>query len=289
MLSTTIPTLRGWPAIAPCLEALLPQVQAVSGEIVVADGSAGGRWPHHDPHVVWDVHPGLGIFDLRRRALDRAQGSIVAVTEDHCVVAPDWCHAILAGHRAQPHCLAIKGVVTNGSPAHPLDRAAFLMNQLPHLPPLEAGPFADVVGISCASFTREALDLARVRCGATPPELAGRWLPPGRIGFDERIRAAHVQAESTWETLALQFHNARAIVGRRDRPRTSRDAWRLVAAPVLPWARAVRLARACWTRDVPRREVLTCLPLFVPLLYAKAAGEVTGYLAGAGDSGRRLQ
>jgi hypothetical protein len=291
-LSIVVPTVRGWPAIGPCLEALRPQVREVGGDIVVADGSGGSGAPPgtFGPEVVWHACPGLGVFDLRRRALLQARGALVAVTEDHCLAAPGWCRAIVEAHARLPTAEAIKGLVTNGSPERAIDRAAFLMTHLPHLSPVGQGPFAHVLGISCTSFRREAL--ARLQEGDGPglPELApATWIDPAAIAADERIAVAHVQSEGWWGALALQFHNARAIAGlRRGRPGL-RDYLRLVASPILPWARAVRLANACWSKRVSRRSIVWSLPLFVLLLSVKGLGEVAGYVAGPGDSARRLQ
>jgi hypothetical protein len=70
--------------------------------------------------------------------------------------------------------------------------------------------------------------------------------------------------------------------------RTRRDWLRLLAAAVMPWARAVRHLRACAAKGVAFGELGRCAPAFLWLFYAKGAGEVVGYLTGPGESAMRL-
>lgn len=277
--------------MARCLDALAPDAREAGAEVIVADGSSIAAPPgHYGPEVVWRSLPGRGVFDLRLEGIQAARGRIVAITEDHCVVAPGWCAAVVAAHERLPGARAIKGQVTNGSRAHLVDRAAYLMNQVPHIPPLTQGMFADVFGISCTSFQRTAIDALHGQMGPTVPELAGRAAFSGAdVAGDERVRVEHIQSEGWAGTAALQFHNGRAVSGMTRGKPTARDWLRLLTVPILPWARAARTIVACWGKAVPRREILASAPVFVLLFYAKGVGEAAGYLLGPGDSARRLQ
>jgi hypothetical protein len=290
-LSVVIPTVRGRKALEQCLRSLLPQAHDTCTELIVMDGSDESA-PHDDadPGVTWIRVRGAGIFDLRARGLELARGTLVALTEDHCVVAPDLCRAILRAHAEAPEALVVKGIVGNGTDVHLVDRASFLLGHLPHLSPLDAGSYSRVFGVGCTSFKRPALDLVRAEVGKLYPELASdSWRPIGRVKGDERLRVTHLQSEGWVGTVALQFHNARAVAGLRGSRPSARDRLRLIGAPVLAWIRTVRVVGESRRKGVPWRTVMSCAPVWLALLHVKAAGDIAGYLLGPGDSGRRIQ
>ena len=89
--------------------------------------------------------------------------------------------------------------------------------------------------------------------------------------------------------MALQFHNARASVGHPARAAQGRDALRLLAVPMMPWLRPCRWAWVARTRDLPTGLLFRTLPWALLLFHAKGAGELAAYLAGPGDSARKVQ
>lgn len=283
-LSVVVPTLRGWPAMVPCLDALVPQLAPVRAELVIADGS-GQRAPELAPGVRWLVEAGAGLYDLRACGLAATRAALIALTEDHCLVSTDWCASILRAHDRFPRADLIKGVVVNGSATRLVDCAAFLINQIAHVSPLASGRYARLCGIANVAFTRrwlESQDLSSVAHGVMQSN------DSGALVTDEGIRVAHVQSEVWHEMAALQFHNARAVAGRR-RP-ASRARWLgLLEAPFLPWARLARLLVAYREKNVSWRSLWLAAPWMMVLLHSKGAGEIVGALSGPGDSPRRIQ
>src|ERR1039458_9792717 len=95
----------GRPEIRMTLDSLFDQARACGAEIIVSDRTGQGL-----PSDVADRYPGLiwlkqrtgSVFALRGAALARATGDLVATTEDHCRVAPDWCANILRAHVEHP-------------------------------------------------------------------------------------------------------------------------------------------------------------------------------------------
>lgn len=289
-LSVVVATTQGWPNAALCLDALRDQAEATGAEIVVADGS--GR-PPPDPGrvgsgVIWLSVPDAGVFELRAVATRVAHGEIVAVTEDHCVVGPQWCARILEVHARYPEAAAVKGVVANGSRERLIDWAAFLTNQAPHILPFVGGRGDAVVGVSCVAYKRWALDATRADEAVPFPELRDprAWL--GRIVADERLSVEHHQSAGLVATSALQFHNGRAVAGLRRGRMGWRDWIRVLGAPVLPLYRTLRVSGMCLGKRVPGAVLLASLPLVLWFCLCKGAGEVLGYLAGPGDSARKL-
>jgi hypothetical protein len=291
-LSVVVPTCAGWPAIAPCLARLRPSAEAAGAEVLVADGSRRpppppeARWPG----LAWLAHPGAGVFALRARARQAARGEILAVTEDHCLVAPDWCRRILEAHDRHRDAVAVKGAVRNGTAARLLDRVSYLVSQAPHLPPFGARDEDAGLGISCTSYRRAALD----RLAPDPDwpvELvdARRWRAGGAaVVADESIWVEHLQSGPLLALSALHFHNGRAIAGLRRTRASGRDVLRLAGLAVLPLVRTARTARLCARKGVAWSTLGPGVPLFLWFYLWKAAGEAAGYLAGPGDSATRL-
>src|SRR5829696_8594456 len=94
-LSVIVTCTQPWPEVRGCLERLAPQMRAGEIELIVADGSAGGLDGTAAEHVRWLRSPGRGPHELRLLGWTEARGDLVAITEDHCDVAPGWCEQVL--------------------------------------------------------------------------------------------------------------------------------------------------------------------------------------------------
>ena len=110
-----------------CLERVVPQARAGDVEIIVVDGSGRGLDAAAAEQVTWLRCPGRGPHELRFRGLAEARGDVIAITEDHCDVPPDWCRQTVCAHARHPDALAIAGAVTNGATSRAIDRASFLL------------------------------------------------------------------------------------------------------------------------------------------------------------------
>jgi hypothetical protein len=144
--------------------------------------------------------------------------------------------------------------------------------------------------VSCATYKRRALQRLAPELG-WPIELhdALRWRRTGEtIVADQRIWVEHHQSAGLLHVSALHFHNARAIAGLRRGRMTRRDWLRLAATPLLFLVRTVRTTTLCARKRVGWATLAPSVPLFLWFYAWKAAGEVTGYLTGPGDSAARL-
>ena len=273
------------PDLRRCLSALCPQLAALGGELLIADGSAQAT-PNSD-HA---VHlPGADVFALRCAAVRRAGGAIVALTEDHCVPAPDWCSAMLRAHREHPHTAAIGGTTLNGSDARLIDSANFFVTFGPFLPPLPRRHPTRTVPPANLSIKRVALNDYELTPGLLELEIAPHLHRVGHLLLDDRIRVAHFQSHSASETLGLHFHNGRSTISvpHRERPR-SEIARRAAQSLSLPLRLATELVRTLARKPGHRRRAAMAAPWMLTLLAAHAAGEVVGGVAGPGDSPARL-
>ena len=264
------------------IESLTRQCAAVGGELLVADGSAQGL------PVAGAVRlPGADVFTLRCAAIAAARGDVVAITEDHCLVAGDWCAAHLDAHRRHPAALAIGGLVANGSVGAPIDRANFLVTFAPFMAPAPAfqprrcGPVVNL------SFVREALPLADLVPGFV--ELA--WLPhlhrTGRLRLDPAIVATHVQSHGNFGTLMVHHHNGRSSAGLGPaRPLRLAALARVARAP----RRVAELLRETFAETRRRGQHIgpgATLGV-VAIVLAHVSGDIAGCLLGPGKSPQRL-
>ena len=159
-LTIVIGTIQGWPEIRSNVASFRAAAEAVGGELIVADGS-GRPAPHPGetgPHETWLSEPGLSVFQLRRLAYQRAQGEIVAITEDHCFVGEDWGRLILQAHAEHPEASVIGGAVENAATGSLIDWASFFVVQAAFMPPLAAGPARRLAGAVNVSYKRRALE-----------------------------------------------------------------------------------------------------------------------------------
>lgn len=295
-ISAIVPTIRGWLAMRPALERLVPQTLRAGGEVVVVDGS-GGRPPSAAEMdelggpVLWVDRPGESVFQLRAAGYSIARGELVALTEDHCYVAPDWIERILAAFARHPEAAAVGGAVLNGTDQKRVDWAAFLLTQGPFMPPLDNGVSQRISGPANVTYRRRVIDLLASSADALGLidflEL-GRAVGDDVLVADDSIRVLHHQSQGFWGTSQAEFDNGRTIAGFRRR-RMGRGDWlRILGAPLLPIYRSVRALRIARRKQPPAGVLPASVPVHVWLQYCAMAGELVGYAAGPGDSPRRL-
>jgi len=289
-LSLIVPTTRAWPDARACLDAVAPQARELGAQLLVFDGDpAGGALPPDAatryPGVERVALPGASVYALRAASFGHARGDVFLFTEDHCVPGPGWAAGHLDAHRRDPGAAVVGGAVANGARAALSDWASFLSNHAPWVPPL-AGGDAAAVDRASVSYKRDALP--------------AMWSEADEVFLDERLRRAgarfvldgamvsvHDQSLGPRRTIAVHFHNARAVTGLRVRAglRARDRAWRLAATPaaavvwfVGPLATMLRRPRA-----YPPRAWASLL--FLPAISVSlAAGCVAGLTRGPGAS-----
>jgi hypothetical protein len=295
-LSVVIATTDSWPATRACLTALLPQVAALGAELVLADGTGRAlpeeEGPRH-PELVRLRKPGASVFELRAAGVAASRGQIIALTEDHCVAAPDWCRRIIEAHRRHADALAVGGGVANGSTDSIVDWANYLLTFSTFLPPIDGHRRDRCPTASNASYKRAVLFPPDVsadgpRAGWIEFELNPTLHARGQFLVDDAILVHHVQSYGFLEFLATHFHNGRSTAG---------------LAALRPWKERRALLRSRFRQ--PRRLLATTLrvvksqpelhpkarrsiPLVAALACCHTAGEIAGLVFGAGRSPERL-
>jgi hypothetical protein len=293
-ISAVIATTQSWPEVEPCLDSLHAQVDTAGGEILLGDGSPLGIPPPARARYsrLRILHrPGASVFRLRAEAVEQSRGAIVAVSEDHCVVAADWCERILAAHCAHPDAAAIGGAVENGATASWIDWASFFLVNGASMPPLGVGGRRTIALQANVSYKRNAL----------PPRahVLGQmeWIlnqdlrrGGGMLVSDDRILVTHVQSLGIGPTCRIHYDDGRTIASFRLERMGTVERWcRIAACPLMP---PLLLARTLVQVLAKRRRIATVmasLPWMLVLTSCKAWGNLLGFLFGPGTSPEHIR
>lgn len=292
-LSIVVATTKPWPEICACLDSLLKQANAVGAEILVADGH--GRGMPDDGResyegVIWLKKLGASVFGLRKLGMRQARGEIIAVTEDHCRVAPNWCEQIIQAHKDYPHAAAIGGAVENGATTSLMDWANFFLVFAPFVSPIRNGPCERICLQANISYKRRVVSRMASHFGVMEMLFTRQLRQEGEVLIaDDRLLVSHVQSHGFWGTFAAHFHNGRSIAGFRleelgGMGRMLRLGSTAILSPYLLWS----TLRALMSKQQVLGKVLASLPLLALLVCCHAAGEFIGYMAGPGQSPQRL-
>jgi hypothetical protein len=292
-LSVTIATRHGWDAVKMAYEPLRHQAEVSCTEVIVLD-SSGEAPPPSDkltPGTRWLSMPDTDLSEMQLHGYREARGRIVAMTEDHCIAAPDWLSAIQRAHDEHPEAAAVGGTVRNGSAHHLVDWASFYAGQAPFLAPQPAGSRPHVCQVNI-SYKRPALQAAITDPGSAGIEtlLNDRLKANGGVLVaDDRIVVTHIQCRSALGTARLHYHSGRNFEGKRRLERRGNAYLRAFRAALLPLPRVAKRSMTLLGRGEPRGRVARAAPAMVWLAMAQGFGESVGALLGPGNSDRHLR
>jgi hypothetical protein len=282
-ISVILATIEPWPDLANCLSVLEPQVAAVGGEIVVGDGHGAGldaRRVAATDRLSWIRMPGASVFELRARAAEAARGEIIAMTEDHCVVAEDWVERILEAFRLNPGAIGVTGPVANGSTDKLIDWANFLHTFGAYVPPWNQQQRDRCPPVANVAYRRSAFPSGPLATGWLELELNPDLYQRGLYYVDDGITVTHVQSHGFWKTLRSHFDNGRSTTGLHPIP---------LSRQMLPW-RLFRTTMQVIGGDERLRPIVRASRPFIFLLSCcHSLGEVVGIMAGPGRSPARLR
>jgi hypothetical protein len=278
-----IPTRDG-SRLDALLAQLVPEVDAVGGEIIVVDGQ--GVTAPEDGVVRWIGCQDDDLYRLRATAIGAARGAVVAIGEDHVIPRPEWPMAVLRAHADHPNAPAISGCLANGTTRTCAGRANFLAFaasssiEMADVQPARPPPS------STLSFKRAALADVKGR----PGELEGVLIPElferGALVRDKRVVVDHYQDHGIVWSIRNAFWSARASYGatsRHQTPQQQRKVARWALTHVAPglWREARVAAR-------PLDARLPDLVVVAAIATAAALGAAIGSLFGPGNAQNRV-
>lgn len=276
--------------ILQTLASLHAQDSGLTREIIVVDrlrdavsATIAARYPLVRLHA---CEADTSLPRMRAIALREAHGSLVLVTEDHCVPPASWLRDFKTLADAYPEAAAIAGCVDNGVSERALDWATFLCEYAAFAPPIADGAGAPLAGMNVL-YRRAAL----AEC---PEELLNRgfwettvhpWLADRgkQLVATNRVSISHCKKFSFRLFASQRYVYSRYYAGIRfPRERLALRWMVALGTPVLPLLLTTRLVRAAAKKPQiagPARRAVGYLFVFFVIW---AAGEAVGYLMGPG-------
>src|SRR5205085_5883047 len=155
-LSVVIASVNGMPYLGRCLDALAER--APGAEVVVADWTdeeTRARVRERRPSVkLLSFDEPMAIPELRAAGVFAATAPVVALIEDHCLVAPEWAARLTEAH-AEGHGVA-GGPIRNVATKRIRDWAAFFCEYSAVMEPMPRGPAPGLPGMN-VPYSRQAL------------------------------------------------------------------------------------------------------------------------------------
>ena len=237
--------------------------------------------------VLFACEPGTSLPELRTRALERASGRYIAVTEDHCVPSPHWLEAMAqAFARASAGTVAVGGCVENGVADTALHWATFLCEYAGIARPVAEGSVDRLPGMNVAyeaaalrAFDRRVLAAGFWELCVHPTlRASGRTLHSSNA-----IALKHCKGFTFRLFTRQRYVYSRHFAGTRFAAGTRR--WlALAATPLLPPLVLYRICRESMRRESLRAALPRAFPFLAIFALVWAWGEAVGYALGPGAS-----
>jgi hypothetical protein len=285
--------------LEPCLESLGQQPMADSTEIIVAmyPGVTGiaalkARYPSVNFVEAADLETYTGCpgsrehhDELRARGLAVARGDVVALIEDHGVVAPDWSTRLIEAHNGSS--AAVGGAIENGID-RPLNWAVYFCDFLRYQNPLPGGETA-IVSDANVAYKRSALESIRpiwqeiFHEASVTAALRSRGqqmiLAPAAVLFQHR------QGLRMSSALRERFVWGRSYAATRARlAHLSQRVFWAAFAPLLPVLMMARMTLMAWKKRRTMTAFLKAFPLTCALAVSWSFGEWIGYVTGRANA-----
>lgn len=292
-LSVIVVCLNSAEVREACLIALANQVHKDDTEILAVGHWAAEAQPgtSSEDYVVRQRLPGVRFLPVSARTtvpqmrtigILQSQGEIVALLEDDCVVADNWCLAVLRAHE-ESHPV-IGGSILPGGYRRLLDWAVYFCEYARFMPPFSGAK--DALPGNHITYKRATL----------PPLESGQGFY--EVFFHDDLKKSGMQLIASptlmvkninhWSLhhiTRMPFHHGRAFAGMRAQ---SFPAWRkglyAILSLALPVLKVARLATEVTRRRRYVIEFCFSIPLTMIFLSSWSLGELWGYATGPGHS-----
>ncbi len=278
-LSIVVPVRKARVTLEQTIASLLLSCKGIDAEVLVAYAS------EDETCEIVEQLQGVRLLrangkysvpQLRRDGVRAAQGEFVLITEDHCTVAPDWAAKLLAATGQHP-ASGWGGPVINARESW-LGWTHYLTRYTAFLPPGKAAYTRHLPGNNALYRKDDLLSLAT--------EFAdGFWEAEfnvvltrerGPFWYTPEAPVKQQQQRGLIEYASLRYRHGRCYGARCGKPHS---AIFFFVAALLFW----RGLRASVNNGLTLRFALSS-PLLAVYYAGWAAGEMVGYIAGAGDS-----
>lgn len=294
MISVIVVSVLGSPYLEECLDALNEQQGELDIEIIVVTplrGAAVDGIKKKFPHVrSVTTSSRIGVPQLRALGLSHAAGETVAITEDCCIPAKNWCAEIIRAHRSGYD--VVGGAIENGSSDTSVNWAAYFCEYSERMMPVPDGNVVGLAGNN-SSYRRNIFE----RVDKSVINEYWEYFLYRELGrLDVKMRSVptivvHKKKEHRFiPFLRQRFHFSRSFAGMRSSHMPPyRRIFYAVSSPLLPFLMTGRIARQVIRKKRYGLQFLRALPLLSLFMLSYAGGEASGYLFGAGNSLEKVE
>ncbi len=282
--------------IVECLARLMRQDDHSELEIIVADGS-------HDrtAQLVEAQFPKVKLLRfegpstlpvLRAGAIALAKGKIIAILDPYTMVSPNWLQQVISEHAEHLHA-AIGGAVDlyDADNRGMLAWAQYFNEYGMFMSPVKEGVIEILPGCNI-SYKRELLfdgDKPRFEVFWKTFVHAELSRAGGELWQSPLIHVELWKPVGFASFLATRFLHGRCYAAMRCEDSSAPErALRFLTSPLVPFVLQYRWTRRIWPKNRHRARFILSMPIQFMLFVCWSLGELAGYLAGAGDSCRKL-
>jgi glycosyltransferase involved in cell wall biosynthesis len=278
-LSIIVPVRRARATLKQAVASLVRACDGIDAEVIVvyaSDDETCEIAERLEGVRLLRVEGKHSVPQLRRDGVRAARGEFVLITEDHCTVAPDWAASLLAAADQHP-ASGWGGPVVNARDSW-LGWTHYLTRYTAFLPPGKAAYTRHLPGNNALYRKDDLLSFATEFAG-------GFWEAEfnvvltrerGPFWYAPEAPVNQQQQRGLFEYASLRYRHGRCYGARCGKPHSS--IFFFVAA-LLFW----RGLRAAVNNGLALRFTLSS-PLLAVYYATWAAGEMVGYIAGAGGS-----
>lgn len=289
-------TTRDYGALRTTVEHLSRQTVAGRMELVLVGPEEETLKPPEEVAEAFAAVQRVGVGPVRSIAhanaagVRRARGRVVVLTEDHCFPDPDWAEALLKAHEEE--WIVVGPVVRNANPGTLVSWADFVIGYGPWMEPSPRHSPPFLPGHN-SSYKREwLLELG----GRLEPMLEAEtvlhyeWTARGvPMCVEPGARVRHVNYSKWRSWIPVQFWCGRLFGGLRSVSWSrKKQLFYVAASPLIPAVRFWRSAREFFKPGRSRGLFLRLAPALALGLVVDGAGQMVGYLLGAGRSMEEL-
>jgi len=291
-LSVVIAAHNAASVIAQCLGALQSQSVPID-EIILADSSTDGtdeivRADFPRVQLIHFNEP-LTLPQLRGKGIALTHGDVIAILDPFSVADVDWAKELLAAHQARSN-LVIGGVVDLYDASHQnlLTWAKYINEYGMFMPPMDEGEIEILPG-SNVSYKRRALFADDKPRFVEFWKTFVNWEAETSLWLAPRMIVSLKKSIPFQDFLRTRFDHGRCFAGMRVANESmGKKILRAITSPILPAILLWRWSKQYWYKKRYRDKFLLTLPLQLLLFGYWAFGEFVGYVAGTGNSCRKL-